>query len=579
MFACERLEELEGYKLSEHAIVTSEPCNVNIMFTVSDMHRKGVSTLTLSDFLVEEDRRVLSSSESCMILRKREEASDKMKTVLLLDNSASIGNNLDDIKEAAKAVINKIMPNQEIAIYVLSMYSTLIQDFTSDVGTLTDAINGITISKEATDIYGGVISGILKWEDNYLPHRIEEGFMILITDGGDTYGTITMDHITASIRDRMIYTIGIGVDQDREALKELGRSGYFSLADYTELADKMSSIQDEMISYVNSFYCLSYMSEKRGGSHTLKLSINNNSNGNHKFEINGSFKSSSFYSAQQGVTINNGIGKLDLCKGGSAQIDAMTHFPEYIPDYEWSTSDRGIVSLVSINDDNSSAIISAVGDEGQSASISVFDRANSLSDTITVQIISNPYGQFTDSRDGQIYQTIQIGEQIWMAENLNYDAENGSCVYGNNPSNADIYGRLYTWEAAMQVCPPSWHLPSDNEWKELEMYLGMSKSEADAIYSRGTDQAPKFKSTEGWLSIWPAVPATNESGFSAIPGGKRDRNNIYQARGENAYFWTSTAPVGHKPWYRQIGDWPGKVWREQSSKSNSYSVRCVKNVK
>ena len=105
----------------------------------------------------------------------------------------------------------------------------------------------------------------------------------------------------------------------------------------------------------------------------------------------------------------------------------------------------------------------------------------------------------------------------------------------------------------------------------------MSKAEADEIYSRGTNIAPKLKSTEGWFEEWHAVPATNESGFTVLPGGKRDKDYIYRWRGDNAYFWTSTAPAGEKPWYRQIGDWPQAVWREQINQNTYYSVRCIKN--
>ena len=84
-------------------------------------------------------------------------------------------------------------------------------------------------------------------------------------------------------------------------------------------------------------------------------------------------------------------------------------------------------------------------------------------------------GTFTDSRDGNTYKWIEIGNQIWMAENLNFHANSGCWVYDNNPENADTYGRLYNWETARNVCPDGWHLPSDNEWKELEVYLGISQ--------------------------------------------------------------------------------------------------------
>ena len=113
-----------------------------------------------------------------------------------------------------------------------------------------------------------------------------------------------------------------------------------------------------------------------------------------------------------------------------------------------------------------------------------------------------------DKRDGKTYKTVKIGTQIWMAENLNYDAENSKC-YENKPENCEKYGRLYDWETAMKACPYGWHLSSDKEWQVLVNFAG------------GKEVAgKKLKAKSGWNSYkGKSGNGTDGLGFSALPGG------------------------------------------------------------
>jgi uncharacterized protein (TIGR02145 family) len=126
---------------------------------------------------------------------------------------------------------------------------------------------------------------------------------------------------------------------------------------------------------------------------------------------------------------------------------------------------------------------------------------------------------FTDTRDGQVYKTVKIGSQIWMAENLNYQTNSGSWVYDNKESNAVIYGRLYDWETAKIVCPSGWHLPTDDEWKQFEMYIGISPLEMEDLALEGLkDEGTKLRATSGWDN---SGNGTDDYGFSGLPGGNR----------------------------------------------------------
>jgi len=175
---------------------------------------------------------------------------------------------------------------------------------------------------------------------------------------------------------------------------------------------------------------------------------------------------------------------------------------------------------------------------------------------------------------GQTYKLVGIGEQCWMAMNLNFTTVNSSC-YGNNPANCTSYGRLYEWNAAMTACPTGWHLPSDAEWKQLEVYLGMPQAQADATGWRGTDEGGKLKSTTGWNS--PNTDATDIFGFSAFPGGYRFENGTFHNIGEYGHWWSSTEVISYNAWNRIISYNYGEIFRGSNDKENGRSVRCLKD--
>ena len=128
--------------------------------------------------------------------------------------------------------------------------------------------------------------------------------------------------------------------------------------------------------------------------------------------------------------------------------------------------------------------------------------------------------------------TVRIGNQTWMAENLNITLDLGgrpidAIAYNNDPGLAAVYGRLYTWDGAMQACPPGWHLPSIEEWQELFDFLG------------GIDVAGgKMKTVDRWDP--PNTGASNSSGFNALPAGGGD-GSVFDSLGWATHFWSSTS--------------------------------------
>jgi len=190
-------------------------------------------------------------------------------------------------------------------------------------------------------------------------------------------------------------------------------------------------------------------------------------------------------------------------------------------------------------------------------------------------------GTFTDARDGKTYKTVKIGNQTWMAENLNYATAKGSWCYtlpnragDDEKPNCAKYGRLYDWATAKSACPKGWHLPSKYEWQTLVDYLG------------GNNVAGgKLKSIGGWNS--PNTGATDSSGFAALPGGFRDDgNNRFSFMSWLGLWWSATQYDPLNVWVCALNEHSTEA--ELSYYNNNYfdlhfyvnngfSVRCVKD--
>jgi uncharacterized protein (TIGR02145 family) len=197
-------------------------------------------------------------------------------------------------------------------------------------------------------------------------------------------------------------------------------------------------------------------------------------------------------------------------------------------------------------------------------------------------------------------QTVTIGNQKWMLKNLDVEVyRNGDtipqvtdpvawvklttgawCYYDNNPANGVIYGKLYNWYAVNDsrgLAPAGYHVPTDVEWKTLEMYLGMDQIEADKIMWRGTDQGSKLKETgtSHWES--PNSDAVNSTGFTGLPGGYRSDSGLFGIINTNGVWWSSTEKDDQTAWDRYLGNTNANIDRGSYSKKDGYSVRCLKD--
>ena len=203
--------------------------------------------------------------------------------------------------------------------------------------------------------------------------------------------------------------------------------------------------------------------------------------------------------------------------------------------------------------------------------------------------------------DGNEYNIIKIGNQWWMAENLkvthynNGDSipsvtnnenwgnkMNGStCSYENQGYAPNVYGRLYNWYAikdSRNIAPKGWHIPTDSEWKEMEVYIGMKQSETNQNGYRGIGIGGKLKSDNiQWIR--PNIGANDSVGFSAIGSGLRMSDGSFTALLYSALFWTSSASRvdSSKAIFRELDNNTSAINRAEEYKQYGFSVRCVKD--
>lgn len=277
----------------------------------------------------------------------------------------------------------------------------------------------------------------------------------------------------------------------------------------------------------------------------------------------------------------------------------------------WSTSPNPTISDYKTNDGSGTgSFISNI--TGLSPSTEYYARAYATNEAGT------SYGDQVEFRtfgvidyDGNGYYSVVIGDQEWMQQNLRTshyadgtplsDGTDAGDIRGDytakyffvniniSDDQVEIYGKLYTWTAVMNesnsssdnpsgiqgICPAGWHIPSDEEWKELEIYLGMSPVAANEMEQRGTNEGGRIKSVSYFLP--PNTGATNETGFSAVPGGDRSPEGYYSMVGNYGVYWTATENNTYTSYVRALEFNHATITRYNDMKHDGFSVRCLKD--
>ena len=197
-------------------------------------------------------------------------------------------------------------------------------------------------------------------------------------------------------------------------------------------------------------------------------------------------------------------------------------------------------------------------------------------DCITTKYL-NPdieYGEYLDSRDNQVYRTVQIGEQTWMAQNLNY-ASNESRCFSDNLDRCAIVGRLYHWADAIRVCPEGWHLPDTTEYNTLVDYVTKEKPDYSVMNSLSS-KSTKNSDFKGYDFFGFSI--IHGSGYYWYSQGIYDTGALFRAY---SYFWTASESnrinLPAENYARIRSTYSAAFSKPTELKANAYSVRCIKN--
>lgn len=333
----------------------------------------------------------VSKRESATMVSKIGDVSSRLRTILLLDNSASISTDLPKIREAAALLVDNMIEGQEIAIYTFSNEMDKVLDFSSDPEALKEAINTIELGGFTTDLYGSVADALELWEDSIDQYgtgtySVDLGSLVVLSDGVDEASTpgVTLDSIVQTLQTshQMVFTIGFGSEIKADVLTRIGTVGYqevktitapetedieaIEAAEQKELEDLLSAFvaaQNTIIDETNSFYWLTYSSPKRGNDDRWAI-ISIPDNGFQDIYdgaiLVAPFNSNGFDDGTRGTRINRTVDNPDgefsmivIPNTGTSVLTAQTFHALVDSSFEWTLEDESVAAIVATTESGS----------------------------------------------------------------------------------------------------------------------------------------------------------------------------------------------------------------------------------
>lgn len=409
VFVLDLVDGTPWAKFEHKGTFTENPSYVNVIFQLKDNSSAGrginipraLFDQTNDIFQLRENGSLISVSESFLQVAKIGEVPSKVRTVLLLDTSFSVGANLATIKNAAKTLVDSMFEQQEIAVYRFSGSYTLVKDFTSkspaNQAALKTAIDGITLGSPSTNLYGSALAmlNLPLWKESFTQQGIKTGFLVILTDGEDTTGEATLAEVLTK-RDmdkKQIFTVGLGASLDPAALTSLGNAGYQPAADVSAVAGAFAEIQSSIRDSANSYYWLNYVSPKRGNfSRTLTINLKNNINTGSTGTLSTTFNSNGFTDIEGGLLIDRqvnrtaGVSSITIAKDAEHIARGFTLLGfTGAPAYSWSIGNSALATLVPIGTNQESVRIIPNGNDG-TTTLTLTDTVNGFP-PLTISLI------------------------------------------------------------------------------------------------------------------------------------------------------------------------------------------------
>jgi hypothetical protein len=384
---------LQGPGLVLHPVHTdtAEPCFVDLSFQVCDGMGRGIAFLDgLDPFVIRENGNAVVPGESFPLFERIEATPLDQHILLLMDNSFSIGIQLEGMRAAARRAVRSLSDGQQLGLWTFAEELVPLHGFSSDSTTLLAAIDGITLGPASSDVFGAILQAAGHMAEPLGADGVTQHSLLLMTDARDTQGSATAEEALAAVQGRQVFTLAFGADPDTVMLAALGTAGFVREGE-TGLPPVFAWISDQLQDFSDSFYRIAYASASRNNPDaSAQIELTDNPQ---EWVLDMPFNSTGFQSVIPGIRFNRdfdhllGIEDVLLDPPGSVfALDAVSLYGLFSSQFQWQSTDTTRLVITDVSGQaNEQAQLHALTTEPFVITVLVSDSPNGFSREITVR--------------------------------------------------------------------------------------------------------------------------------------------------------------------------------------------------